>query len=316
LLGLSLSVMCVGHADRSSQVTAAASRTEEVRTASTNAGVPAEPHLEAGASGHTDADYEKHVNALRATIKKRLAPDTFSIVVQRPFVVIGNEREADVRAHAEGTVKWAVDHLKKDFFTKDPTVILDIWLFRDSASYEKYALLLFGKSPNTPYGYYSPGDKALVMNIATGGGTLVHEIVHPFMEANFPACPPWLNEGLGSLYEQSGEREGHIQGFPNWRLPGLQKAIAARQVPSFKDLLAMDASSFYNKDRGTNYAQARYLCYYLQEKGLLVKFYQEFLARQKEDPGGFKSLQRILGESDMDAFKGKWEIFVLGLSRG
>ena len=35
------------------------------------------------------------------------------------------------------------------------------------------------------------------MNISTGGGTLVHEIVHPFIEANFPACPPWLNEGLG-----------------------------------------------------------------------------------------------------------------------
>ena len=24
------------------------------------------------------------------------------------------------------------------------------------------------------------------MNISTGGGTLVHEIVHPFIEANFP----------------------------------------------------------------------------------------------------------------------------------
>ena len=53
-------------------------------------------------------------------------------------------------------------------------------------------------------------DNALVMNIATGGGTLVHEIVHPFMEANFPACPSWFNEGLGSLYEQSGARDGRI----------------------------------------------------------------------------------------------------------
>ena len=41
------------------------------------------------------------------------------------------------------------------------------------------------------------------MNIATGGGTLVHEIVHPFMAANFEQCPSWFNEGLGSLYEQS-----------------------------------------------------------------------------------------------------------------
>src|SRR6266850_7507398 len=82
--------------------------------------------------------------------------------------------------------------LKQDFFTNDPKEILDIWLFKDAASYEKNTRLLFGDAPTTPYGYYSSKDKALIMNIATGGGTLVHEIVHPFMEANFPACPPWL----------------------------------------------------------------------------------------------------------------------------
>jgi hypothetical protein len=59
------------------------------------------------------------------------------------------------------------------------------------------------------------------MNIQTGGGTLVHEIVLPFMEANFPQCPPWFNEGLGSLYEASSERDGEIIGLLNWRLKGL-----------------------------------------------------------------------------------------------
>ena len=76
--------------------------------------------------------------------------------------------------------------MKQDFFTKDPNEILDIWLFKDEASYKKHTRLLFGTSPTTPYGYYSPAHKALIMNIATGGGTLVHEIVHPFMEGNFP----------------------------------------------------------------------------------------------------------------------------------
>ncbi|MFN2511252.1 MAG: hypothetical protein ABR568_07380 [Pyrinomonadaceae bacterium] len=153
------------------------------------------------------------------------------------------------------------------------------------------------------------------MNIGTGGGTLVHEIVHPFMEANFPACPPWLNEGLGSLYEQSGEEDGHIHGYTNWRLPGLQKAIRAGNVPSFKTLLAMDSNAFYNEDKGVNYGQSRYLLYYLQQNGLLVKFYQEFHGQQKADPTGYKSLQKVLSETDMDAFQKKWEKFVLGLTR-
>ncbi len=267
-------------------------------------------------NGFTTADFTRHVKELNSRIKKKLSSREFSIVIQKPFVVIGDEPKKVVQQRAEDTVKWAVDGLKHDFFTKDPKDILDIWLFKDEASYEKHTRLLFGDSPSTPYGYYSPRHKALIMNIATGGGTLVHEIVHPFMEANFPACPPWLNEGLGSLYEQCGDVDGHIHGFTNWRLPGLQRAIGAKRVPSFKTLTEMDASAFYNDDKGTNYAQSRYLCYYLQEKGVLVKFYQEFVARQKEDASGFKSLQKVLAEPDMDAFKTRWEKYVMGLRQG
>ena len=69
----------------------------------------------------------------------------------------------------------------------------------------------------------------------------------------------------------------------------------------------MDAQTFYNEDRGENYAQARYLCYYLQEKGLLQKFYQEFVSKQSEDPSGFKSLK---------TFKIRWEKYVLTLTQG
>jgi len=144
----------------------------------------------------------------------------------------------------------------------------------------------------------------------------VHEIVHPFIEANFPNCPPWLNEGLGSLYEQSGEVDGHIHGYTNWRLPGLQKAIESGKLPSFKTLLSLNSGSFYNDEQGTNYAQSRYLCYYLQQRGLLIKFYREFTANQKADPTGYQTLQRILRTRDMNAFKLKWQKYVLGLQQG
>ena len=260
----------------------------------------------------TAADFATHV----AQLKKRLPSSEFSIVVQSPFVVVGDEPRREVQKRAEGTVKWAVDKLKQDFFAKDPNIILDVWLFKDEASYEKHNRLIFGEEPTTPYGYYSRHHQALIMNIGTGGGTLVHEIVHPFMEANFPACPPWLNEGLGSLYEQCGEEDGHIHGYTNWRLPGLQRAIKAGSVPSFKALLAMDSNAFYNEDKGVNYSQARYLCYYLQQKGLLVKFYQEFYGQQKVDSTGYKSLQKVLSETDMAAFQKSWEKFVLGLTQG
>src|ERR1043166_8331449 len=267
----------------------------------------------------TDADFAKHVASLKSEIKQKVvsrdphAPAAeFSFVIQRPFVVIGDETKAEVQQHADDTVKWAVDRLKLDFFTNDPNEILDIWLFKDAASYEKHTRLFFNETPTTPYGYYSSTHKALIMNIGTGGGTLVHEIVHPFMEANFPACPPWLNEGMGSLYEHVGEENGHIYGYVNWRLPGLQRAIKAKTVPAFETLMAMDAQTFYGDRTGVNYAQSRYLCYYLQEKGLLVKFYKQFHAQQKKDPSGFETLKSVLGESDMVQFQKRWETFVLG----
>jgi len=256
------------------------------------------------------AEFDSHI----AELKKRLPSSDFTIVVEPPFVVVGDEPAESVKQRAEETIKWAVEKLKQDYFTEDPKEILDIWLFKDAASYEKHTLQLFNDRPTTPYGYYSRENKALIMNIATGGGTLVHEIVHPFMEANFPSCPAWLNEGLGSLYEQCGEEDGHIHGYVNWRLPGLQKAIKNNQTQAFKTLMAMDRNTFYGDRTGVHYAQSRYLCYYLQERGLLVKFYKQFRAGQKNDPSGFYTLKAILGETDMNQFQKRWEKYAMNLS--
>jgi hypothetical protein len=257
----------------------------------------------------TDKDFTQHVADLKKTL-----PEGFHVLVEKPFIVIGDEEEAVVRQRAASTVRWSVDHLKQLYFEHDPDHIINIWLFKDKESYEKHAWELLGDRPGTPFGYYSPRRKALVMNIATGGGTLVHEIVHPFVAANFPECPAWLNEGLGSLYEQCGERRGRITGFTNWRLAGLQKAINEKRVPPFATLCGTTDDEFYNRDeKGTNYAQARYLCYYLQERDLLAKFYHAFRQRADEDPRGYETLVSILGEQDMADFQRRWEAWVLEL---
>ena len=262
------------------------------------------------ADGFAPADFAQHMMRLN----KKIPGKDFTVVLAPPFVVIGDEKPSAVRAWARRTVKWSVDHLKKDFFAKDPLQILDVWLFKDKKSYRKHTKEIFNDNPSTPFGYYSREHAALIMNIGTGGGTLVHEIVHPFMRSNFPACPAWLNEGMGSLYEQASEKDGHIIGLTNWRLAGLQEAIKAGRVPPFKELTSMSDHQFYNRDNGTNYGQSRYLCYYLQQKGLLIKFYHAFHTNRKDDPTGFGTLKKVLGEKDMKAFKKKWEAFVLKLT--
>ncbi len=125
--------------------------------------------------------------------------------------------------------------------------------------------------------------------------------------------PAWFNEGLGSLYEQSTEQEGHIRGLTNWRLAGLQRIIARGTMPTFKKLLTSGDRAFYRDGAGDNYAQARYLCYYLQERGLLARYYQAFLAAKDRDPTGYATLKRILGlksEKSMRLFERRFAAWV------
>lgn len=214
-----------------------------------------------------------------------------------------------VWSRATNTVKWAVDQSKQEYLQRDPAEIIDIWLFKDHESYTNNAWRLFRDTPTTPFGYYSARHRALVMNIATGGGMLVHEIVHPFMRANFSECPAWFNEGLASLYEQSSTQNGRIHGKINRRYKGLEQAIKDRRLISFQQLTATSDGALYggndNPNYNQHYAQARYLCYYFQEKGLLTKFYRGFVANAKSDPTGFNTLKRVLGEEDMVAFQKK-----------
>jgi len=260
--------------------------------------------------GAKQPPYADHVAAL----KKRLAARGFgelAVGIEEPFVVIGDKGSLAKNAQ---TVRWAADHLEADFFDRRPDRIIDIYLFDDAESYENGVERLTGESPTTPYGFYSPSNGAMFMNIGTGGGTLVHEIVHPYVEADFPDAPAWLNEGLGSLFEQSAERDGHIVGLTNWRLAGLKGALSRGEVGSFDRLAHLSDTAFYADDRGIHYAQARYLLYYLQEKGRLRDFYRAARAGRAKDASGYKALVSALGERDMAEFQKRWQRFVAKLS--
>lgn len=272
------------------------------------AGSPA-PGNDAG----TEPRYRDALARMRARLERaRVDAGGFHFVIAPPFVVAGDEDADTVEVRSDRTVRWATERLKAAYFERDPDKVIEIWLFRDADSYTRHAKALFGDQPSTPYGYYSSDAGALIMDISTGGGTLVHEIVHPFVAANLPDCPDWFNEGLGSLYEQSSERDGQIVGLTNWRLAGLQEAIRARRAPTLAELVATSQDEFYGARSGVYYAQARYLLYYLQEKGLLGRYYRALAAGLASDPTGRAALEEILGQ-DLPAFEPAWKKFVLSL---
>ena len=106
----------------------------------------------------SDEDFATHARLWRKSL-----PEDFHVVVEKPFVVIGDEDAKTVERRAAGTVRWAAKRLKDLYFEKDPDHIINIWLFKDKASYEKNAWEYLGDRPHTPYGYYSPSSKALVI---------------------------------------------------------------------------------------------------------------------------------------------------------
>lgn len=267
---------------------------------------PAPPQL----TSPTPAEVAQHVMELQKTL-----PAGFTLTWEKPFLVVGNEDPEKVRSRGKNVVRWTRDLLLKDYFAKAPEHLEEVWVFKDKTTYEKYSRSLFATEPSTPYGFYLSDRKAMVMNIKPGYGTLTHELVHPFMHANWPDGPAWLNEGLGSLFEHPGERDGHFIGNLNWRLPGLQDALRTKDgVPKFSALLRTTERQFYDDDSGVHYAMARYLCYWLQEKGLLIKFVARAQALKATDPTGWKALEEVLGV-DPDTQQKEWEKFVLGLKR-
>jgi hypothetical protein len=260
---------------------------------------------------HSAGDYAQEARRIRG-----LMPEGFTLFVEPPFLVVGNEDPERVRGHAQRTVRTYARALEADFFGRQPEAIITAWLFADDASYRHYAEALFGDEPGTPYGYASETHHALVMNVATGGGTLVHEMVHPYFASDCPGCPQWLNEGLASLFEHVGIEDGHITGYTNWRVRGLQRAIEADAVPSFRWLMEQSFDQFYREDPGTNYAQSRYLCQYLQHKGVLREYYAKVKENQAWDPSGYVTLAQVLDIQDREAFMKTWQAWVMGLEEG
>jgi hypothetical protein len=246
----------------------------------------------------------------KVELEKKLKGKGFTVVIEAPFVVVGDEGDRTVKKHASGFMHWAITLLEKDYFTKRPDKLIEVWLFGNEKSYRKGAKEFFNDEPDTPYGYYSPEHDALVMNIGPGAGTLSHELVHPYMEANFPNVPSWFNEGLASLYERPVEKKGHIVGLPNWRLPNLKKQLRAKTLPPMATMLKSTRNGFYEADYDS-YAYARYLLLYLQEQGKLHDFYQKFLA-DKKDLSGQTALEAVLGQ-DLATFEPIWRKWALAL---
>ena len=237
-----------------------------------------------------------------------------AVVVRPPFIVAGDLSEDQLVAWHRHTIEPAARAMTASYFPKRPTAPITVLLFSGEPSYEHYAKTLFADTGVSIYGYYKRGQRVLVMNIATGGGTLVHELTHALADFDCPQIPDWLNEGLASLHEQCRFRaDGRgIDGLVNWRLPKLQEAIRHDRLRSLASLVSDD--NFREHDIGLNYAQARYFCMFLDSRGELQDFFRRWRAARKTDPLAVAAVRDTFAGMDWEAIDREYREWVLTLT--
>jgi len=186
-------------------------------------------------------------------------------------------------------------------FDKRPEQAVSVYLFGDARSYEAYCRQRWAAPCGTPFGFYRPDERRIVMNVGPGIGTLTHELVHPIVQTDFPGAPQWLNEGLASLFEAlTMPAAGEIHGVKNWRHPRLLRALRSRDErhkASLPALFGLDDASFRGEDEDLNYATARYFCQWLDRQGKLWPFYRYFRDHRRDDPSGQKAFEVVLGKT-------------------
>lgn len=258
---------------------------------------PATVAFQAASEGELVADCDRTAVQVASQLGERC-----NVVVHSPFVVGGDLPQEELNRWVHQTIGPASRAMAHCYFVKPPTRPITVLLFHGEESYNHYAKTIFGDEGISVYGYYKPNLRTLVMNIGTGGGTLVHELTHALIDFDFPEAPDWFNEGLASLHEQCAIRpdESGIDGLENWRLAGLQKTIRDGELRSLEALIHED--DFRGAEVGLNYAQARYFCLYLQRdgnprgEGVLAEFYGRLRDGSQADPCGATAVRETFPE--------------------
>lgn len=128
-------------------------------------------------------------------------------------------------------------------------------------------------------------------------GTIRHELAHLLLNYNYPQLPPWMAEGIPTLYEATDRSQQ--KGIVNWRgqlisqlkyndykYYNYDEGIPSKMF-ELERLLNSDWDAFEGKneedsmyvfnhlEKSVNYAVSRYLVLYLQENALLSEVYDE-----------------------------------------
>jgi hypothetical protein len=160
-------------------------------------------------------------------------------------------------------------------------------------------------------GFYNPAARRVTS--IDHGRVLIHEFTHALHHADMArrkqVHPPWVSEGLATLFELSRITPAGLEPMLGPRLASLQRAIRQDKALALKDLTARGSKRFM-AEAALAYAQSRYLMYYLRDRDKLKQWYETYCRDFNRDPSGAKALEATLGRK-LDRIEKQWRAWVL-----
>lgn len=218
------------------------------------------------------------------------------IYVKNEFLVASLSSQRNAKEHYERGIADFDAYFKQTFSFQKPTHYVTILLTEDPMELVDATNRLYPEAHLQPYapflGYFNRKDNLIAANGGMYGyGTLLHELMHSNINADFPDAPVWINEGLCSLYERTEWQGNRLIGLPNWRFD--------RVKPSDFHNLEQLAENINIK----NLSEIRMLLMYVDHINKIGEFYH-YIKTNKESLDLSKCFQHF------DITNTKWEEFI------
>jgi hypothetical protein len=221
--------------------------------------------------------------------------DTFT---KDEFLVVSLGSQRSAEEHYKKGIANFDNYFKKTYSFQKSNYYITILLTENPIDLIEATNRLYPEAQLKPYvpflGFYNKKDNLIA---ATGGafgyGTLLHELIHAFVNSDFPEAPLWFNEGLATLYERTQWQGNTLKSLPNWRFDRLR----ASDFSSLEQLVGNINAKRYNL------AEIRMLLLYFDQLGKTGELYN-FIKTNKDSLNLASCLQHF------DLKQSKWEEFI------
>jgi len=231
-----------------------------------------------------------------AAAKKDLGAG-FSVERVEPAVLLARPVEqSDGHALRDLLLKAAKDYRSRilDVPAQNPLTIV---LFGSAESYRVYTVKRYGGPvPQTTY-YDVPNRTVLLRTEAAAAYAVQAARIYLLTDAlNGNAVPPWIAASLSILDDPDAEAPTF-----DHRAALLQEMLKRNTLPPLRTYLGLDLATFHSRDvLSVHTSIALKLAEYLEKKGALKKFFEEYRRSFRKDSSGAAALEATLG-TNLDA---------------